>query len=368
MSALRAIGLMSGTSLDGIDMALIETDGEIIRHLGPSGERLYADDERALLRKALEAAVPLTQRNARPPVVAEAEEFVTQAHAEAVEQFMQQHGIDRAGIDIVGFHGQTVLHRPEIGLTMQIGQGKKLAHRLRLPVVYDMRAADMAAGGQGAPLVPAWHRALALSRPDLPSPLAVVNIGGVSNVTWIDGDAEPIAFDIGPGNALIDDLMLERTGTAMDQDGATAAQGKVNPTRLSALLVHPFLALPPPKSLDRNDFSRMEVTTLPTQDAAATLTAFTAHVIAGAARHFPAPPKQWVISGGGARNLTLMRYLKDIAAAPVVTADELGWSSQAMEAQAFAFLAVRSLLGLPLTFPATTGCPVPTKGGVLIRP
>src|SRR5262249_40150568 len=206
----RAIGLMSGTSLDGVDVALIETDGERIDRFGPVGYRPYAEAERALLRAALEAGIALEDRTSRPGVLAEAEALVTALHAEAVEDFLARNGIDRAAVDVVGFHGQTVLHRPSARLTVQIGAGAELAARLRIPVAFDFRAAHVAAGGQGAPLVPIFHDAL-VSGLDRPHPVAVLNVGGVANVTYVD-ESNPIACDTGPGNALIDDFMRARTG------------------------------------------------------------------------------------------------------------------------------------------------------------
>ena len=220
---VRAIGLMSGTSLDGVDVALIETDGERIAGFGPTGYRPYSDEERALLRQALQEGAALTDRTARPGVLAEAEAFVTRVHAETVETFLATEHIDKSGIAIVGFHGQTVLHRPAARLTVQLGDGAALARRLGMSVVYDFRAADVAAGGQGAPLVPVFHQALARDL-DRPHPIAVLNVGGVANVTFVDG-GDPIACDTGPGNALIDDFMRARTGAPLDRDGDQAAQG-----------------------------------------------------------------------------------------------------------------------------------------------
>lgn len=368
MQIYTAIGMMSGTSMDGVDIALIETDGERALRLGPVGERPYTVDERAILRAALVEALAVEDRMARPGALAQAQQVVTQAHAEALAGFLAEHAIDPAGVDVVGFHGQTVLHRPERQLTVQIGDARELAQGAGIPVVFDLRAADVAAGGEGAPLVPAWHRALALSRSDLPRPIAVVNIGGVGNVTWLDGAAEPVACDTGPGNALLDDLMQERLGLPMDRDGAIAATGKVDPAALAALMDNPYFARPAPKSLDRNDFSRDAVAHLATPDAAATLAAFTARTIAGSRALLPSAPVLWVVCGGGARNPTLLRMLAEAAGTPVVTADSLGWSAGGMEAQAFAFLAVRSLLGLPVTFPGTTGVKGPLTGGVLYDP
>jgi anhydro-N-acetylmuramic acid kinase len=373
MAASRAIGLMSGTSLDGIDVALIETDGETISQFGPSATMPYAEADRRLLREALEQARALTDRAARPGILAEAEQRSTTLHTQAVEQFLQANAIERAGIAVVGFHGQTVLHRPERGLTVQIGDGAALAKALDLPVVYDFRAADVAAGGQGAPLVPVYHRALArmLARPH---PVAVLNVGGVANVTFIDGVPDPFACDTGPGNALIDDFMRARTGHAFDPVGVNAAQGQADETAVARVLRHPFFAAPPPKSLDRNDFrewvgGQADLQGKSVEDGAATLTAVTAAAVAAIVPHLPQPPRSWIVAGGGARNVTLLRMLAQrLSPATVETANDAGWNADAIEGQAFAYLAVRSLRGLPLTFPTTTGVKAPMRGGVLARP
>ncbi|WP_026607423.1 anhydro-N-acetylmuramic acid kinase [Methylocapsa acidiphila] len=367
MSFTRAIGLMSGTSMDGVDVAYIETDGEEAIALHAAGSFPYAPEDRALLRGALADALALEDRRARPGALAQAEAMVTSRHAEAVEEFLADQRIARDSIDLVGFHGQTVLHRPERRLTAQIGDGAALAERLKLKVAYDFRAADVARGGQGAPLAPVFHRALAAAS-GFSEPVAVVNIGGVSNVSLVAPGAEPAAFDSGPGNALLDDLMLERTGAALDRDGATAARGKIDEAILAALLANAYFALPPPKSLDRNDFSRAPVAGLGLEDAAATLTAFTAAGIARAFELLPARPTRAVICGGGARNPTLMRELSRRLPCPVTDADSVGWSVEFMEAQAFAYLAVRSLKNLPITFPLTTGVSGPLTGGVLAEP
>ncbi len=366
-----AIGLMSGTSMDGVDVAAIETDGRSQVLRGASAFRPYTDEERGLLRRALVDAAALADRDARPGVLADAEAMITRAHAEAVEAFLAATGIARERIAVVGFHGQTVLHRPERRLTVQIGDGHALAVRLGLPVVFDLRAADVAAGGQGAPLVPVHHRALveaAVGAGRLPKgPVAVLNLGGVGNATIVSPGTDPIACDTGPGNALIDDFMLERTGTAVDRDGATAARGRVDERALAGLLAHPFFEEKPPKSLDRNAFDRSAVEGLTTEDGAATLTAFTAASVARLLSHLPARPEVWVVCGGGARNPTMMRMLEERLGARVISADALGWSADAMEAEAFAYLAVRSLRGLPLSFPGTTGVSEPMMGGVVAR-
>jgi anhydro-N-acetylmuramic acid kinase len=364
---MTAIGLMSGTSLDGVDVALIDTDGRRVSAFGPSGYRAYSPHERGVLREALGAAVELTDRTARPGIIAEAERIVTLAHAEAVAHFLERHKLPNESIDIVGFHGQTVLHRPAQRLTIQIGDAAALAHAIRIPVLSDLRAADVAEGGQGAPLVPVYHRALAQLLND-DGPVVIVNIGGVSNITYVDGDVL-IACDTGPGNALLDDFMLRVTQQPFDCEGRLAGQGTPDHDWIAAALKLPFFDLPPPKSLDRNDFARLVANDSVPANGAATLTAFTAGAIAAIARHLPKPPMRWIVTGGGARNLTLMRMLRErLAPAVVESAAAQGWSADAMEAQAFAFLAVRGLKGLPLSYPATTGVPLPMTGGVLSKP
>jgi anhydro-N-acetylmuramic acid kinase len=369
MEMVRAVGLMSGTSLDGVDVAMIETDGESIAAFGPVGYRAYDADERELLLAALAAGKLLRRRTERPGVLAEAEAFVTRVHAETVSRFLDDHGIDRSTVAVIGFHGQTVLHKPEARLTVQIGDGAALAQELGLPVAYDFRARDVEAGGQGAPLVPVYHQALAQGL-DRPRPLAVLNIGGVANVTYV-GNGAPVACDTGPGNALIDDFMRARTGAPLDRDGDQAARGRVDMAFVERVLEHPFFALSPPKSLDRNAFSfgHIGLPQYSVADGAATLSALTAASVAQHVPHLPQPPHAWIVCGGGARNPTLMRMLAErLAPATVETADDVGWSADAIEAQAFAYLAVRTLRGLPLTFPTTTGVPAPTPGGIVARP
>ena len=364
---LTALGLMSGTSLDGVDLALIETDGRRVSALGPSGYRPYTDAERGLLRQALYEAADLPDRAARPGCLREAERVVTSAHAEAVAAFTAQHRMRFDDIDIVGFHGQTVLHRPDKKLTVQIGDAAALAKTINIPVMYDFRAADVDAGGQGAPFVPVYHRALDQSL-EWEGPTVVVNIGGVANITYIDGDTL-IACDTGPGNALLDDYMFRWLNQRFDTEGRTAALGKVDAAWINRALQMPFFSLPPPKSLDRNDFERLKLGDIPPEDGAATLTAFTVAAIARVVPLLPKEPKNWIVAGGGARNLTMLRMLREcIQPATVRAADTLGWASDAIEAQAFGFLAARGLKGLPLSYPATTGVPFPMTGGIIARP
>lgn len=368
MGSDKAIGLMSGTSLDGVDVALIETDGIDRVRTGPTSYRPYSKPEREVLRSALAAAVALTDRTARPGAVAEAEALVTAAHVEAVERLLADHALARAEIGIVGFHGQTVLHRPQSRLTVQIGDGALLARELGIPVAYDFRAADVAAGGQGAPLVPIYHRALAAAL-DCPRPIAVINVGGVANLTYIDEDHELVAFDTGPGNALLDDFMYARTGQPCDRDGAAAAEGTVDHDFIAALGRHPYFERKPPKSLDRNAFAQVDCANASIADGAATLTATTVETIALALNHLPQKPATFIIAGGGARNPTLMGMLcVRLRPANVLTADAVGWIGDAIEAQAFGFLAARTSRGLPITFPGTTGAPHPLSGGIVAIP
>ncbi|VAW18455.1 Anhydro-N-acetylmuramic acid kinase [hydrothermal vent metagenome] len=364
-----AIGLMSGTSLDGIDAALIETDGRRVVRPGLVRHLAYSAGFRAELRDGLDfaRAHPSPARIATD--LAETARRLSVLHAEVVFDLLADVKCPADKIAVVGFHGQTVLHRPDEGVTVQIGEGVWLAGELGIPVVDQFRAADVAAGGQGAPLAPAYHRALAAALPrDMAGPVAVVNIGGVSNVTFVDGEADPIAFDTGPGNALLDDWVRDKTGKFYDQDGALARLGKVDDTALAALITSGYLAKSPPKSLDRNDFSPYPVAKLSPQDGAATLTAFTAEVIAMASRHFPKTPDLWIVCGGGRHNPVLMEELARRSPQKVISAEDVGWRGDDIEAEAFAYLAVRSLDDLPLTWPSTTGVPRPMPGGILHQP
>src|ERR1700756_1287600 len=324
---LTTLGLMSGTSLDGVDVAMIETDGKRVKAFGPSGYRPYSHRERNLLRQALTEAVHLPQRDARPGILREAEQAVTAAHAEAVGAFISHNPITPEDIDIVGFHGQTVLHRPEKKMTVQIGDAAALAKAIHIPVMHDFRAADVEAGGQGAPFVPVYHRALTQSL-EREGPIVVVNIGGVANITYIDGADTLIACDTGPGNALLDDFMFRTMHAPFDCEGRFAAQGRADEAWIARALELPFFAKPPPKSLDRNDFGALRLADVPPAAGAATLTAFTAAALARIVPLLPKVPKSWIICGGGARNLTMLKMLRErLAPATVQAADTLGWSA-----------------------------------------
>jgi anhydro-N-acetylmuramic acid kinase len=356
---------MSGTSLDGVDAAWVETDGERIGRLGPTVTLPYEPALRRDLRSLLDRAPDLT---ADDPFLADCVARLTARHVEAVKAIAWQ-------ADLIGFHGQTILHRPRRPgwngqpFTWQIGDAQRLARETGMSVAYDFRSADVAAGGQGAPLVPVVHAAMAQN---LPKPLAVLNLGGVANVTWIGTDGELVAFDTGPANGPLDDWARRSTGEAYDRDGRLAAAGQPDGGVLARLIAHPWLAEPPPKSLDRLDFDRAlkeaGAAALSPADGAATLVAFCAVCVAAAARHFPAPPVQWLVAGGGRRNPAIMRALASALTEPVRPVEVAGWNGDALEAQAFGVLAARVWHGLPLTFPGTTGAPHPLPGGRLAGP
>jgi len=348
---------MSGTSLDGVDAAVLETDGEALVRPGPALTMPYDDATRAQLRAALEDARGVAQGAAVPQSIRDAERMLTEKHAEAVKALLAKSG----PVDLIGFHGQTILHRPERRWTWQIGDGALLARLTGIDVVNDFRSADVKAGGQGAPLVPLYHAALARNS-QLARPLVIVNIGGVANVTYINGDFV-LAFDTGPGNAPIDDWMHSHAGVAVDKNGDFARTGKVNDAALDAMLANPFFDVTPPKSLDRLDFGMGAVEGLSPADGAATLTAFTAASIARAREHFPDSAMTWIVCGGGRHNTTLMQMLQARVNAQVLKAEGARWDGDALEAEAFAYLAVRSLKGLPLSLPTTTGVAQPITGG-----
>lgn len=355
---LTAIGLMSGTSMDGIDIAIIESDGNGVSKRGAFATYPYA----ASLRKQLLDIIG--HKPDESDGIAAIARDVTDAHAEAVEDFLGRAGIERASVDLVGFHGQTVFHDPDNGITCQLGDGARLSKSLGIDVVSDFRSADVAAGGQGAPFAPLYHAALAAS---IEPPLGILNLGGVGNLTWISADGGIIAFDTGPANALVDDWMLRHTGAAMDEDGKSARQGTVNDAALAALLDNPYFAAAYPKSLDRDHFDASPVEALSLEDGAATLIAFSAEAVGLAQAMLPSPPTRWVVTGGGRHNPVMMAALRRILDCPVEPVEAVGWSGDAIEAQAFAYLAVRSVYGLPLSLPSTTGVSEPMTGGVVHR-
>ena len=351
-----ALGLMSGTSLDGIDVASIKTDGEAFVEFGPSMDTGYDIGFRDRVRELFGA-------DARTkPSAGSVERDLTLKHADLVKTFLAREGLSASDIDVIGFHGQTVHHDPALGITIQLGDGQLLADELGISVVNDLRSADVQAGGEGAPLVPVYHQALLRQSDRIELPAVVVNIGGVSNVTWVSEDGI-LAFDTGPGNAPMNDWVCDLIGQDMDRDGALAKKGVVDEARIAKALDNPFFNRKPPKSLDRQDFDPKLAEGLSLEDGAATLTAFTARAIAEAADHFPAPASTWVVTGGGRLNPVLMESLGVVTGAKVLPVEALGWNGDALEAQAFAYMAVRSHLGLPITFPTTTGVAEPLTGG-----
>lgn len=351
---VRALGLMSGTSLDGIDAAIIETDGATVSAFGPTLTVPYDPGMRDALRGVLGGQGPIE----------DVERDITLAHAGVVKRLLHENGLRPADINVVGFHGHTILHRPSEGRTWQIGNGELLAAKTGIDVVTDFRFADVAAGGEGAPLAPLYHQALCA---DLERPVAVLNIGDVANVTWIGPGNKIMAFDTGLGNALIDDWILQHTGKPYDVRGGLAASGRINTDIVDAWLEQSYFSRRPPKSVDRDDFDTSPVAQLDVADGAATLTAMTCASVVRAVDLFPAAPKRWLVAGGGRHNASMMRWLAYRLDAPVGPVEDVAWDGDALEAQAFAFLAVRSVAQLPLTVPATTGASASTRGGAFFR-
>ena len=364
---VRAAGAMSGTSLDGVDAAIVETDGAAVTAFGPSLYRPYTEAERATLRAAL----------GHWPGSAEAEaaaRVVEAAHLAVLRELLAQ---EEAGeVTLLGVHGQTLAHEPGGRGTHQAGDGARLAEALGRPVVWDFRSADMTLGGQGAPLAPAYHFALA-KWIGAEAPLAFLNLGGVGNLTWVDPrKAAPeapgalLAFDTGPANAPLNDLMQARRGLAFDADGALAAAGVVDDAVIARFAEHGWFLKMPPKSLDRNAFPELveAVAGLADADAAATLTAAAAVAAMRGAEHFPAPVARVLVTGGGRKNPVMMGMLAEAFDAPVMPVEEAGLDGDMLEAQAFAYLAVRVARGLPTTFPGTTGVAAAVGGGEVSEP
>ena len=361
---LRVLGAMSGTSLDGVDAAVVETDGQAIRAFGPSAYRPYSDAERA----TLEDALGLWPGPDPDPRIEAAQQVVLNAHADLLAQFDD--------IDLVGFHGQTLAHEPRGRGTFQTGDGATLADRLGVPVVWDFRSADVQLGGEGAPLAPFYHHALARHM-GAAAPVAFLNLGGVGNITWADPRlAQPetpgalLSFDTGPANAPLNDLMQARRGQPFDRDGALAAQGSVADGTLEAFLEDRYFYRIPPKSLDRNQFGDLPglVAGLSDADAAATLTAICAASVLRGMEHLPEPPAQLLVTGGGRLNPVLMEMLAVSLDCPVRPVEDAGFDGDMLEAQAFAFLAARVLHGLPTSCEGTTGVRMAVGGGEISRP
>jgi anhydro-N-acetylmuramic acid kinase len=359
-SSLTAIGVISGTSMDGIDVSIVETDGD--RFVKPGPGRTFPYPE-ALRRRLLDLIADPSRAQADP--LSELDREVTDTHIEAVRRFMVETGIEASTVNLIGLHGQTVYHRPEARFTRQLGLGERVAEQLGIDTVNRFRHADVASGGEGAPFVPLYHRALAAA---LDQPLMVLNLGGVGNVTYIAGDVV-IAFDTGPASALLDDFVLRRMGIPFDEDGRIAASGTVDEALVTAFMDNPFFDRPAPKSLDRQDFHARAkgVEALSDADGAATLAAFTIEAVVASLQHVPQAPRRWLVTGGGRRNAHFMHRLRERLGVQVDPVETVGWDGDFLEAQAFGYLAVRSVRGLPLSLPSTTGVPAPMIGGELHR-
>ncbi|WP_248313366.1 anhydro-N-acetylmuramic acid kinase [Bosea sp. F3-2] len=359
--SLTAIGVISGTSMDAIDVSLVTSDGRDAVSFGAGASYPYRDET----RRTLQAVIADAERASAEPL-AELEAAVTADHLAAIRSYVADRHLDWSDIDLVGLHGQTIYHRPERRFTRQLIDGQAVADALGIPAVDRFRHADVAAGGEGAPFAPLYHRALAQR---LEQPVMVLNLGGVGNVTYIDGETV-IAFDTGPASAILDDFVLRRLGRPYDADGVLAASGRIHDDLVAGFMANPFFDRPAPKSLDRNDFHRRAqvVEGLSDADGAATLAAFTVESIVAALRHVPRAPKRWLVGGGGRLNRHFMARLGRRLGVPVEPVEIVGWDGDALEAQIFAYFAIRSVKGLPLSLPSTTGVPVPMTGGELHRP
>jgi len=368
---MRVLGFMTGTSLDAVDMAVLETDGEEIQAFGPAGERKLSEPVRELLLEATQTALTWKRGDPRPEIFSRADAAIAQEHFEAAEGFLAANDLKWSDIDLIGMHGQTVLHeRPQdgrVGRTVQLGDAQRLADLTGVPVAFDFRSADVAAGGEGAPLAPIYHLARAVAS-GLEAPLAVLNVGGVANVTFWSGGDEIAAFDTGPGNGMIDLLVQSRGAGRFDDKGRYASVGQVNEGVVRALLAHPYFQAPAPKSLDRYDFSLEPLAACQLEDAAATLVAFTAEAVKLAFELMGVTPREVVVCGGGRHNPEIMKALAERLPAPVKTAEDRGWRGDSVEAEAFAYLAARTQRGLPISFPKTTGVAQPMTGGRIVRP
>lgn len=368
---LRVLGFMTGTSLDAVDMAVLETDGESILGFGPAGEMKLDPQTREIIEDAIDDALEWGRAEDEPESFDEAREAVADAHLAAALSFMAVNGIKGRDLDLVGVHGQTVLHEApaggHVGRTVQLIDAQAVADGLGLRVAHDFRTADVAEGGQGAPLAPVYHAAL-VRWSGLEAPVAVLNLGGVGNITLIRSDGELEAFDTGPANGMIDLLVQSRTRQRLDEGGRLAAAGMVDQAVLDAYLAHPYFALSGPKSLDRFDFSLEPVAHLSLEDAAATLTAFAARAVALGVARCGERPTRVVACGGGRHNPVLLAAIRETAGVAVTTAEDEGWRGDSIEAEAFAYLAARSLMGLPISFPGTTGVAAPLTGGRIVEP
>lgn len=368
--AMRVLGFMSGTSLDAVDMAVLDTDGEVILGFGPAGERKLSAATRAVVEAAIAEARTWARGEPPPAIFETAAAAVAEEHLGAARAFLRNAGLETKDLDLVGVHGQTVLHeapttaRPT-GRTAQLIDARRLADGLGLPAAFDFRTADVEAGGQGAPLAPVYHAALTRWS-SLEAPVAILNLGGVGNATLVRDGGRLDAFDTGPANGMIDLWVQARTGARCDQGGALARAGRVHPAIVTAYLDHPYFATRGPKSLDRFDFSLDPVGGLSLEDGAATLTAFAAQAVARGLNTLPLRPTRVIVCGGGRCNPALMDAIAERLSIPVFAAEAVGWRGDSIEAEAFAYLAARTLEGLPISFPGTTGVPEAMTGGRVV--
>lgn len=363
---------MSGTSLDGVDAAFLETDGQSIVRFGPNLCLEYSDADRRLLQQVTQDALKWKFRGSRPRSFAAAVDVIHAVHLKAVRQLCRANPDWAKKLSIIGFHGQTVVHHPpkggKKGQTLQLGDGHALASALGVPVYYDFRTADMAAGGQGAPLAPIYHQALA-SYSNLSLPVAVLNLGGVGNVTVLSAGGELIASDAGPGNGPLDSWIAHKGLGNFDPYGRYALAGTPKFELVDHWLKKGFFQSPVPRSADRFDFDVLnDMKRLSAEDGAATLAAFTALSVLQTVNAMGQTPEVLIVCGGGRHNKAMMWMLREHLAVNVKTAEDVGWNSDAIEAQAFAYMAVRSKLNLPISFPNTTGIIKPLSGGVLAMP
>ncbi len=368
-----SVGLMTGTVLDGnIDVALIKTDGESIYEFGPWALVPYPESTVQLIKQAVVIAKAWNfKRGKEPEIFTKAEVAITRGQSAAVEQVVKSAGLTLSEIGAIGFHGQTILHRPpdtkRRGKSRQLGDGQLMAELLKTTVVFDFRTNDLEAGGQGAPISPIYHVAL-LKNLNLDSSAAVLNLGGVANLTYWDSKNEIIALDTGSANAPINDWISQHTDKKMDENGIIAQSGKVDEALLATLIADPYFQQKYPKSLDRNNFTAALVNGLSLEDGAATLTAFCATALNSALEQLPVRPKKIILCGGGRKNKTLVKEIQQRAHIEPIMSEDCGWRGDALEAECFAYLAIRSLQGLPFSFPSTTGVPHAMSGGKIARP
>lgn len=367
----RVLGFMTGTSLDGVDLAVLETDGEAQIAFGPWDEQPMPPDTRNLLEATIKAALGWKRDAPEPTIFNEARRAIVDCHLQAAAKFLAEHDMAFSDLDLMGVHGQTVLHeRPKDGVagrTVQLFDAQAFADATGVPVVSDFRQADIQAGGEAAPLMPVYHRAL-VQNAGLDLPVIMVNLGGVANITAIEAD-RLTAFDTGPANGLMDQWMRRHDRGDFDHEGRIAAAGRADEAALSAYMAHPYFQTPAPKSLDRYDFNLQAIEGMGFEDGMATLSAFTLQSLLAGIRLTGVTPKTVILAGGGRHNAHLVAQLRSaVAPARVILAEELGWRGGALEAEGFAYMAVRSLKGLPISFPGTTGVKTPLTGGELTRP